>query len=138
MSNLIMLLGNHEYMMLQYLNPDETSMDIRSWNRNGNVQILKAFLKQKEKVQQRIRTYLRTRPPYLELENNGNRFYMVHGSLVIMSTMKCGQGRFTSHVVLSTWITVAVAICQSGHCMLATSSYVGILYIDMKIHADGV
>ena len=33
MPNVIMLLGNHEYMMLQYLSPDATSTEIRRWNR---------------------------------------------------------------------------------------------------------
>ena len=79
MPNVIMLLGNHEYMMLQYLSPDATSTEIRRWNRNGNAPTLAAYLKQKAKVQQRIRTYLRTRPTHLELEVNGNRFYLVHG-----------------------------------------------------------
>ena len=79
MPNAIMLLGNHEYMMLQYLSPEATSTEIRRWNRNGNAPTLAAYLKQKAKVQQRIRTYLRTRPTHLELEINGNRFYMVHG-----------------------------------------------------------
>ena len=36
MPNVIMLLGNHEYMMLQYLSPEATSTEIRRWNRNGN------------------------------------------------------------------------------------------------------
>ena len=79
MPNVIMLLGNHEYMMLQYLSPDATGTEIRRWNRNGNAPTLAAYLKQKAKVQQRIKTYLRTRPTHLELEVNGNRFYMVHG-----------------------------------------------------------
>lgn len=79
MPNAIMLLGNHEYMMLQYLSPDATGIEIRRWNRNGNAPTLAAYLKHKAKVQQRIRTYLRTRPTHLELEVNGNRFYMVHG-----------------------------------------------------------
>ena len=77
--NVIMLLGNHEYMMLQYLSPEATSTEIRRWNRNGNAPTLAAYLKQKAKIQHRIRTYLRTRHTHLELEVNGNHFYMVHG-----------------------------------------------------------
>ena len=79
MPNVIMLLGNHEYMMLQYLSPDATSTEIRRWNRNGNAPTLAAYLKQKAKVQQRIIAYLRSLPTHLELEVNGSRFYMVHG-----------------------------------------------------------
>ena len=34
MPNAIMLLGNHEYMMLQSLSPDATDIEIRRWNKN--------------------------------------------------------------------------------------------------------
>lgn len=77
--NVIMLLGNHEYMMLQYLSPTATGTEIRRWNRNGNAPTLAAYLKQKAKVQQRIISYLRGLPTHIELEVNGKRFYLVHG-----------------------------------------------------------
>ena len=79
MSNVIILLGNHEYMMLQYLSPDATCIEIRRWNKNGNAPTLAAYLKQKEKVQQRIIAYLRSIPTHLDIEVAGKRFYMVHG-----------------------------------------------------------
>ena len=79
MPNVTMLLGNHEYMMLQYLSPDATSTEIRRWNRNGNAPTLAAYLKQKAKVQRRIITYLRSLPTHLDLEVDGKRFYLVHG-----------------------------------------------------------
>ena len=50
MPNVIMLLGNHEDMMLKYLSPNATSTEIRRWNRNGNAPTLAAYLKQKAKV----------------------------------------------------------------------------------------
>ncbi len=79
MPNVIMLLGNHEYMMLQYLSPDATSTEIRRWNRNGNAPTLAAYLKQKAKVQQKIIAYLRSLPSHLDIEVGDKRFYMVHG-----------------------------------------------------------
>lgn len=79
MPNVVMLLGNHEHMMLQYLSPDATDKEIHRWNRNGNAPTLAAYLKQTPGVQERIRTYLRTRPTHLELEVGSNRFHMVHG-----------------------------------------------------------
>lgn len=79
MPNVIMLLGNHEYMMLQYLNPSATGTEIRRWNKNGNAPTLAAYLKQKAKVQQRIISYLRGLPTHLEMEINGKWFYLVHG-----------------------------------------------------------
>lgn len=42
MPNAVMLLGNHEYMMLQYLSPDDTDTEIHRWNRNGNAPTLAA------------------------------------------------------------------------------------------------
>ena len=79
MPNVIMLLGNHEYMMLQYLSSDATSMEIRRWNRNGNAPTLAAYLKQKAKVQRRIIAYLQSLPTHMDLEVEGKRFYLVHG-----------------------------------------------------------
>lgn len=40
--NVVMLLGNHEYMMIQYLSPDATAIEIHRWNRNGNAPTLAA------------------------------------------------------------------------------------------------
>ena len=79
MPNVIMLLGNHEYMMLQYLSPDATSTEIRRWNRNGNAPTLAAYRKQKVKVQRRIIAYLRSLPTHLDMEIDEKRFYIVHG-----------------------------------------------------------
>lgn len=79
MPNVIMLLGNHEYMMLQYLSPGATGTEIRRWNRNGNAPTLAAYLKQKGKVQQRIISYLRGLPTHIKLELNDKRVYLVHG-----------------------------------------------------------
>ena len=79
MPNVIMLLGNHEDMMLKYLSPSATGTEIRRWNKNGNAPTLAAYLKQKAKVQHRIVSYLRGLPAHIELEVNGTRFYLVHG-----------------------------------------------------------
>ena len=76
--NVIFILGNHEYMMLQYLSPDATDIAIRRWNRNGNAPTLAAYLRLKAKTQQRILDYLNTRPSHLEMDVNGRSFYLVH------------------------------------------------------------
>lgn len=78
MPNVVMLLGNHEYMMLQYMSPDATGIEIRTWNKNGNAPTLDAYLRQKAKVQQRILRYLGMRPSHLEVEVDGRMFYLVH------------------------------------------------------------
>lgn len=79
MPNVTMLLGNHEYMMLQYLSPDATEVDYRRWNKNGNAPTLAAFQKLSSRDQERILDFLKTRPSHLRLEINGKSFYLIHG-----------------------------------------------------------
>lgn len=78
-SNVIMLLGNHEYMMLQYFSPDATEIDYRRWNKNGNAPTLDAFRKLRSDEQEEILNFLKTRPTHLQVEVNGTHFYLIHG-----------------------------------------------------------
>ncbi len=77
--NMVMLLGNHEYMMLDYLKHNPDPIAIRRWNKNGNRPTLDAYLKLKAREQQEILDYLRSLPTHLEIEVDGRRFYLVHG-----------------------------------------------------------
>ena len=77
--NMVMLLGNHEYMMLDYLKPDPDPIAIRRWNKNGNRPTLDAYLKLKAREQQEILDFLGSLPTHLEIEVDGRRFYLVHG-----------------------------------------------------------
>lgn len=77
--NMELLLGNHEYMMLQYLGPKATEIEIRRWNRNGNAPTLAAYRRLAEREQQELLSFLRTRRTFLEVIVNGQRFYLVHG-----------------------------------------------------------
>ncbi len=79
MSNAVMLLGNHEYMMLQYMSPSASETDIRRWNRNGNAPTLEAYHHLGDQEQQKLLNYLRTLPTHLEVTVNGKKFYLVHG-----------------------------------------------------------
>ncbi len=79
MSNAIMLLGNHEYMMLQYMSPSASETNIRRWNRNGNAPTLAAYRCLGDQEQQEILRYLRTLPTHLDVKVNGKKFYLVHG-----------------------------------------------------------
>lgn len=79
MPNAVMLLGNHEYMMLQYLSHDATDIDRHRWNRNGNSPTLDAYFKLEAKEQQGILDYLKSLPTHLEIEAGSKRFYLVHG-----------------------------------------------------------
>lgn len=33
--NMVMILGNHEHMMIEYFSPDATGIEIRRWNKNS-------------------------------------------------------------------------------------------------------
>ena len=77
--NMVMIFGNHEYMMLDYLAQDPDPVAIRRWNKNGNSPTLDAFHKMSAKEQRTILEYLRSLPAHLEIEVNGRQFYLVHG-----------------------------------------------------------
>ena len=77
--NMVMILGNHEYMMLDYLVADPDPVAIRRWNKNGDSPTLHAFRKIGAKEQRTILEYLRSLPAHLEIEVNGRQFYLVHG-----------------------------------------------------------
>lgn len=77
--NVVMILGNHECMMLDYLVSDPDPVAIRRWNKNGNRPTLDTFLKLKARDQRSILEYLRSLPTHLEIEINGKWFYLVHG-----------------------------------------------------------
>jgi len=79
MPNAAMLLGNHEYMMLQYMSPSASETDIRRWNRNGNAPTLAKFFRLKAREQKEILHYLKILPTHLEVTVGGRKFYLVHG-----------------------------------------------------------
>ncbi len=78
-SNAVMLLGNHEYMMLQYMSPNAAEKDIRRWNRNGNAPTLASYFCLDSREQRKLLSDLQTLPTHLEVGVNGKTFYLVHG-----------------------------------------------------------
>lgn len=76
--NMVMLLGNHEYMMMQYFSPEATEIEIRRWNRNGNAPTVEAYLKLDTDTQAEIMTFFKERPIHQEMTVDGKRFYLVH------------------------------------------------------------
>ena len=79
MPNAVMLLGNHEYMMMQYLVPDATELDHRRWNRNGNAPTLAAYVCLPRAGRERLLDFLSSLPSHLDLTVGGTRFHLVHG-----------------------------------------------------------
>ncbi len=79
MPNVVMLLGNHEYMFLQYLSPEATETDILRWNRNGNHPTLEEYADLAVGDRRKIKRFLRTLQTHLQVEVGGRQFYLVHG-----------------------------------------------------------
>ena len=78
-SRMHMILGNHEYMMLEALLTRKTETEISRWARNGNATTLNGWNALSEPEKGRVFDYLQSLPDYLELEAGGKKFYMVHG-----------------------------------------------------------
>ena len=86
MVNVKMLLGNHEYMMLDALDPKverdkwEQERVVRLWYRNGG-DITHYYLKHNRKeVRREIFDFLRELPINIKIEVNGKKYLLVHGS----------------------------------------------------------
>lgn len=79
--NIIMMLGNHEYMCMQYFKKDATEKTKRQWNRNGNYPTLYGFDKLSEEEKEETLKYIETLPTELKVEVAGKKYTLVHGFL---------------------------------------------------------
>ena len=77
--NMTLLLGNHEYMMLQYFAPEATETEIRRWNKNGNTPTRDAYLRLEPAEQMRITEYIQSLPTHLTVNVGDKNYYLVHG-----------------------------------------------------------
>lgn len=77
--NMVLLLGNHEYIMLDYFAPTATEVEIRRWNRNGNEPTLVAWNRLTPEQQEELLSYVRSLPSSLDLTVNQRDFHLVHG-----------------------------------------------------------
>lgn len=77
--NVIMLLGNHEYMMLQCYRERPSGFDCFRWGRNGNASTIDAFRRLAAKEQKAILQYLQGLPTHIEICVDGIPYYLVHG-----------------------------------------------------------
>jgi serine/threonine protein phosphatase 1 len=76
--NIKMLLGNHEYMMLNALQNEE---DISLWYRNGGLITHKRWKKQRITTREKILEFLNLLPVTATLEINGRKYCLVHGKI---------------------------------------------------------
>ena len=92
MPNAEMLLGNHEYMMLNALNDPYDENDpleafdhegvVSLWYRNGGW-VTHNYLKHiRKEIRTEIFTYLRALPLNIDIEVNGTKYKLVHGAPV--------------------------------------------------------
>lgn len=86
MNNVKMLLGNHEHMMLNALDPIteddkfEQARSLRLWYRNGG-SVTHNYIKHIRKdVRKEIFEFLRKLPINIKIEVNGKKYLLVHGS----------------------------------------------------------
>ena len=77
--NMKMILGNHEYMMMQYYSPEATDVEVLRWSRNGNAPTVAAFESLQAEEQTEILDYLKNLPTHAESCLGGKSFYLVHG-----------------------------------------------------------
>lgn len=77
--NVHMIMGNHEYMCMQFFAHPEDKVIRRRWNRNSNYHTLYGFDEVDPEEKERILTFIAGLPTWLELTVNGRRYHLVHG-----------------------------------------------------------
>lgn len=77
--NMVMLLGNHEYMYLQCFDPAATEKDHRRWARNGNAPTLAGLASLTDARREELLSFLKALPTFLEVRVGERDFYLVHG-----------------------------------------------------------
>jgi len=77
--NMILLLGNHEYMMMQYFAPEATETETRRWNKNGNTPTQDAYSQLNPQAQGEILDMIAQLPTHLQITIGGKDYYLVHG-----------------------------------------------------------
>lgn len=76
---MVMLMGNHEHMLLRYYSPDVTDAEIRRWNRNCNTPTKEGMLRLSEQERQSLFEWIASLPTHLEVQVAGKKYYLVHG-----------------------------------------------------------
>lgn len=77
--NMELLLGNHEYMLLQCYSENATEVDWRRWNRNNNQPTKDGLARLDEQTRAALLARLRELPVHQLVHVNGKDFYLVHG-----------------------------------------------------------
>lgn len=110
--NAQLLLGNHEYMMLQVMDPEtirtlseaEKARTLPRWYRNGGEVTKLALEALDRKTREEIIAFVRALPLYYELEVNGRRFRLIHAAPPELYPAHEGEyGSLTEFAVWHRW-----------------------------------
>lgn len=105
--NIVMLLGNHEYMMLNVMraaaegNEERLMEDLWLWYLNGGEITNRTFQKLTGEEQETILRYLKGLPLNLEITVEGKDYLLIHGSPE--AAFKLGDTEFTDVTMYAVW-----------------------------------
>lgn len=109
MPNACLLLGNHEFMMLNALRERGEAMpwpqreeSLEHWFYNGGEPTLEAFRALTPTQQNTVKEYLKTRPLSAELTVNGRMYRLVHAAPVELFDAAAAE-RYTSETEFAVW-----------------------------------
>ena len=109
MPNTHLLLGNHEFMMLNALREEGESLpwprreeSLEHWFYNGGEPTLLAFRALPPEQQKELKEFLKTRPLSMELELNGRRYRFVHAAPAELFDAAAAE-RYTSETEFAVW-----------------------------------
>ena len=80
MANTTLLLGNHEYMMINALRNPDDDWALRVWRRNGCEPTQASFRALDKKAQEDLLRYVESLPLQTEIEVSGRVFVLVHAA----------------------------------------------------------
>ncbi len=120
MPNAQMLLGNHEFMMLNALRERGESLPwpyreepLEHWFYNGGEPTLEAFLALSKEQRQRLKEYLKTRPLSEKITVNGRRYRLVHAAPAELFDAAAAE-RYSSETEFAVWFRLEQFPVLSG------------------------
>ena len=109
----LLMLGNHEYMMLNAVEHSKDFMAIRRWYNNGGQVTHQAFLELSEDKQNEIIRYLQSLPVNLSVKASGREYLLVHGSP--MSCFSRNDVKYLDAIEYSVWERIQVNMDVPDH-----------------------
>ncbi|MBQ8109023.1 MAG: metallophosphoesterase [Clostridia bacterium] len=105
MPNATLLLGNHEYMMINALRHPEDNWAAYQWYRNGCEETLQRFYDLIPQAREELLLYLESLPAQLELTINARKYCLVHAAPLELYE----AGRWKDERELAVWQRIPLA-----------------------------